>query len=152
MTGRGYKAKMMDRRTARPDLGFPEIRFWKVQKSKISIRLRFTEDSRMVLLDTPPARNDLSRRCSRPLRPPADLAATSLCKDTKVWCTVYRAKSRFQVSNLTTDSGSPEIENFDSSQIHSGLAYDVASHSPGPKRSPAAKVSLPKIVSGRGSF
>ena len=43
---------------------------------------------------------------------------------------VQRAKGRFWVPNLTTDSGGPEIQNFDSAQIHRGLAYGGASHSP----------------------
>ena len=37
----------------------------KVQNSKISISLKFTEDLRMMFLGTPPVRNDVSRRYSR---------------------------------------------------------------------------------------
>ena len=69
------------------------------RKSKVSNRLRFTEDSRMMLLDTPPARNDLSRRCSRTLRPPADLAATC-----ELWLSQQRAGC-CTVQSEQSDSG-----------------------------------------------
>ena len=52
-------------------------------------------------------------------------------------------RSHYQMTDLGSDSGksdpgSSKIENLDSVQIHKGLAYDVARHSPGPQRCLAA--------------